>query len=163
MQQVVNLRNAYDMLAVNVLQSALIAQDRPMLSFLEERKLHQDQQGMLKLLNDVQSEAEIKAMIAEDNAAILNPDEKVAKEISQTIADLIEKLNNSIIESSPVSLDKNEYNKTGNFSADASLKDIIKSIEDLGVYNVFEELNAINNEALGGTCWPWCLNSVVAL
>ena len=154
-----NLRNAHDILAFNVLKTALIAQDEPMLSFLEERKLHQDQQGMLKLLNDEQSEAEVRVMIAEDNAAILNPDEKVAKEISQTIEDLIQKLNNSIIESSPVSLDKNEYAKAGNFSADTSLKDIIKSMEELGMYNVFEELNAINSEALGATCPPFCIGN----
>jgi hypothetical protein len=154
-----NFRNAYDMLAVNVLQSALIAQDKPMLSFLEEKKLHQDQQGMLKLLNDEQSEAVIRTMIAEDNAVIHNPDEKVANEITRTIENLIQKLNNSIIENSPVTLDKNEYNKAGNFSADASLNDIIKSIEDLRVYNVFEELNAINNEALGATCVPFCIGN----
>ncbi len=158
-----NFRNAYDMLAVNVLQSALIAQDKPMLSFLEEKKLHQNQQDMLKLLNDEQIGVEIRTMIAEDNAVILNPDEKVANEITRTIEYLIQKLNNSIIENSPVSSDKNEYNKAGNFSADASLKDIIKSIEELGIFSVFGELNAINNEALGIACQPLCFDSVIAL
>ena len=137
-----NLRNAHDILTVNVLQSALVAQDKPMLRFLEERKLHQGQQGMQKLLNDEQTGVEIRSLIAEDNAVILNPDEIIAKEITRTIENLIEKLNNSIIESSIVSLDKNEYDKAGKFVVDASLKDIIKSTEEYKAGHVPGAVNA---------------------
>jgi hypothetical protein len=153
-----NLRNAHDILTVNVLQSALVAQDKPMLRFLEERKLHQGQQGMQKLLNDEQTGVEIRSLIAEDNAVILNPDEIIAKEITRTIENLIEKLNNSIIESSIVSLDKNEYDKAGKFVVDASLKDIIKSTEELGIYDVFGYLKDVNSEGLGDACTPFCNN-----
>jgi hypothetical protein len=62
------LDDAYDILTINLLQSALISNDKPMLSFLDKKNLKNEEEGAKNII--MQNEGVIKAIVVTDFAAV---------------------------------------------------------------------------------------------
>lgn len=82
-----NLKEAHDLLAFNVLQNALIAQDKPLLKYIEDKKLVSNNQSLYNVLNDTIQKNDILAYMEIDNAGITNfnalSSQKILKNMEQ--------------------------------------------------------------------------------
>ncbi|HEY5511125.1 MAG TPA: hypothetical protein VIK10_08860 [Prolixibacteraceae bacterium] len=79
------LKDAYDLLTINVMQTAMINKDKPMLKYLGEKKFYNDRQGINALLAEVQLSSEINAMVAHDKIEISGMDEKDSRQMIDDI------------------------------------------------------------------------------
>ena len=64
------LKDAYDLLTMNAMVSAIVNQDEPMLKYFEVKKFYNSKQGMLLLLAEVQLSSEVNSLVAHDSAEI---------------------------------------------------------------------------------------------
>ncbi|MBU1369571.1 MAG: hypothetical protein KJ578_13060 [Bacteroidetes bacterium] len=82
-----NLKEAHDLLAFNVLQNALIAQDKPLLKYIEDKKMVSNNQSLYNVLNDTIQKNDIQAYMEIDNAGITNfnalSSQKILKNMEQ--------------------------------------------------------------------------------
>lgn len=82
-----NLKEAHDLLAFNVLQNALIAQDKPLLKYIEDKKMVSNNQSLYNVLNDTIQKNDIQAYMEIDNVGITNfnalSSQKILKNMEQ--------------------------------------------------------------------------------
>jgi hypothetical protein len=132
-----NLKEAHDLLAFNVLQSALIAQDKPLLNYIEDKKLVSDNQSLYNVLNDTTKKDDLLAFIELDKTGLSNLNEQS----SQNIIKSIEQLNlvNSSLGSAISAL-------VGLNDAIANLKTGFTDQQALGAINDQQTLGAINDQ-----------------
>ena len=81
------LREAHDILAFNLMQNALLAQDKALLSYLEDKKMFSDNQTLYAVLNDTIQKDELLAFMEKDNTGVSNfnsqSSDKIIKSMEQ--------------------------------------------------------------------------------
>lgn len=152
------LKDAYDILTINVMQTAMINKDKPMLKYLSEKKFYNDQQNMNVLLAEVQLSSEINAMVAHDKVEISGMDENDSRQMIDDINKLDKVLGGAFVLSRielPVS--GALQNKSDKYSL-PDLGEIIRIQEQIIQAFAVTDMQRILDNALLGPCTPFCPN-----
>jgi hypothetical protein len=134
-----DLREAHDLLAFNVLQSATIAQDKPILKYIDNKKLYSNNQTLITILNDSVQKAEMMAFMALDNTGI----ENLNVQSSQKIMKNVEQMN----------LFQNSFNNAMGII-------LMSGQESLGLVNDQQQLGLVNDQQTLGFFNQQTLNLV---
>ncbi|MBU2554870.1 MAG: hypothetical protein KKF98_10465, partial [Bacteroidetes bacterium] len=141
-----NLKEAHDLLALNVLQSALIAQDKPLLIYLEDKKLYGDNQFLFTVLNDTIQQDEMLAFMELDNASIANFNAQSAQKIVKSVEQL--NLVGSFFDQTILGIDTKLFNSEEKLGAGYSDQQKLgfRDQQKLGAINDQQKLGAINDQ-----------------
>ena len=152
-----NLKEAHDLLALNVLQSALIAQDKPLLIYLEDKKLYGDNQFLFTVLNDTIQQDEMLAFMELDNTSIANFNAQSAQKIVKSVEQL--NLVSCFLDQTILGIDTKLFNseeklgagytdqqKLGTGFTDQQKLGAINDQQKLGAINDQQKLGAINDQ-----------------
>lgn len=153
------LKDAYDLLTVNVMQTALITRDRPLLKYLGEMKFFNDLNGMKVLLTEVQLSADINAKVVHDKADIIGLDEVDIQQIIVSINKLDKTLGGEMIFSQiGVPLHGAIPNNAGKYAL-PDLGEIIRIQNQVVQTFAVTEMQGIFDQALSSTCKPYCVGN----
>ncbi|MBU2555731.1 MAG: hypothetical protein KKF98_14855 [Bacteroidetes bacterium] len=171
-----NLKEAHDLLVFNVLQTALIAQDKPMLKYFDNIKLYCDSLSLKTVLNDTIQRDEMLAFMELDKASITNFNAQSAQKIVKSVEQL--NLVGRFFDKTILGIDTKLINSEGRLGSGMShqltlgiLDDQLKRAipytdqqsldghflldrQSLGA--IMNDLQVIQSEALGSLCRPWC-------
>jgi hypothetical protein len=64
------LEDAHDILALNIMQSAILSQNKPVLNYLDKKKLKNEQEGMKELVAEMQLKSAIKDQLSMETEAL---------------------------------------------------------------------------------------------
>ena len=142
------LKGAYDLLTINLLQTAMITKNKPMLKYLGDKKFYNDNQGMKALLAEVQLRSETNSMVAQDTLEMNGFNEIYFQQIIVSLDKLDAAFSEGFV------LTKSEL---GNNSM-PDVGEIIKTQDRIVGTFMVTEMQGIVGQALTGICTPFCVN-----
>jgi len=152
------LKDAYDLLTVNIMQTALITKDKPLLKYLGEVKFYNDLKGMNTLLTEVNLSTEINAKVAQDKVEISGLDENDAQQIILSINNLDRTLGGErIFNQLGMPLHGGIQNKASKYVL-PDLGEIIRIQEQVSQAFAVTDMQRILDQALSLRCTPACPN-----
>jgi hypothetical protein len=148
------LKDAYDLLTINVMISAMLNQDKPMLNYLRDKSFYNDNQGMKALMADVKLEPVMNSMVANDTVKMKGftgiDTQKMIKQLN--------KFNETL--SREFVLTQGELSNQDGFknSSDKNSRPDIAAIinNKANAVNQFDVLQAMLQNALMDLCDPFC-------
>ena len=150
------LKDAYDLLIMNAMVSAMVNQNEPMLKYFEVKKFYNSKQGMLVLLAEVQLSSEVNSLVAHDSAEIrgfTNIDSpKIISGLMKIDATISgESFLNQSGQRNQANV-KEAIDKNSKINIASIIKSQANTIKNL------EMLQGILSKALQDTCVPFCPN-----
>ncbi len=141
------LKDAYDLLTINVLQTAMITKNKPMLKYLGDKKFYSDNQGMKTLLAEVQLRSEMNSMVAQDTLEITGFNEIYFQQIIVSLDKLDAAFSGGFV------FTKSEPGK----SSMPDVGEVIKSQDRIIEAFMVTEIQSIFSQTLLNACTPMCI------
>lgn len=151
------LKDAHDLLALNVLQTAMIAKNKPLLKYLDDKKIYANYLNLKALINDSLQKIEMNVFMAQDKTGIENFNEQSSQKILKGI-EALNVINGFVIHSfSAMSVLNNAslINSAESLRAINNQQTLSMGFTDqqtLGLY--LNDLQIINGQALGDLSNP---------
>ena len=140
------LKDAYDLLCINVLQTARITKNKPMLKYLGDKKFYNDYEGMKVLLAEVELPSAANSMVAQDTLELKGFNETYFQQIIVSLGKFDAAFSEGFV------LTKSESGKS--FMPD--IREIIKTQDRINEAFMVTEMEGIISQALTDTCTPFC-------
>ena len=150
------LKDAYDLLTVNVMISAMLTQDKPMLNYLRDRKFYNDNQGMKALLATVQLKPFVNSMVANDTSEMRGFTGIDTRKIISSLNKFDETLNGESFLSQSLQQETGNLKNAGDKNSRPDIASIINN--KANAINQFDVLQAMLNNAMMVVCVPFCPN-----
>jgi hypothetical protein len=136
------LEDAHDILSANLVQSAVLTQNKPLLKYLDNTRLMNDREGLNDLMNDTQFNDYFRDQFAMDVEKLGFLDSEMLGNIDFPIICDFEKLSDVVLSSGAELSLIFDVQQLGVFSDAGQLGIIIFDVEQLGAINDKEQLGA---------------------
>jgi hypothetical protein len=150
------LKDAYDLLTVNVMISAMLTKDKPMLNYLKDKKFYNDNEGMKTLLAEVELKPVMTVMVAKDTTEMIGFTGIDTRKIISRLNSLDATLNGEFIVSQSGQPEQGNHKNAGDKNFRPDIASIINS--KANEINQFDVMQAMLQSALFNTCVPFCPN-----
>ena len=148
------LKDAYDLLTVNVMISAMLTKDNPMLNYLKDKKFYNDDQGMKTLLAEAELKPVMTVMVAKDTTEMSGFTGIDTRNIISRLNSLDATLNGEFIASQSGQPEQGNHKNAGDKNSRPDIASIINN--KANAINQFDVLQAMLCYALMDLCEPIC-------
>lgn len=150
------LKDAYDLLTINVMISAMLTKDKPMLNYLKDKKFYNNNQGVKALLADVQLKPVMNSMVAVDTAEMRDFRGIDTEKIISKMNAFDETLSGELIVNQCLQADQGKLKNASDKNSGPDIAAIINN--KANAINQFDVMQAMLQNALMIVCTPYCVN-----
>ena len=150
------LKDAYDLLTMNAIVSAIVNQNEPMLKYFEDKKFYNTKQGMTALLAEVQLSSEMNALVAHDAAEISGFSNIDSPKIISGLMKMDATISGESMLSQSGQIDKSNVQRAMDKNYNIDITAIINS--QAKTLNNLDALQAVLSGAFQAACGLMCIN-----
>ncbi len=148
------LKDAYDLLTVNVMIAAMLTKDKPMLNYLKDKKFYNDNEGLKTLLAEVELKSVMTVMVRKDTTEMRGFTGIDTRKIISRLNGLDATLNGEFIVSQSGHSGQGNHKYAGDKNSRPDIASIINN--KANAINQFDVLQAMLSNALMDLCEPIC-------
>jgi hypothetical protein len=149
------LKDAYDLLTINVMIAAMLSKDKPMLNYLKDKKFYNNNQGMKALLADVELKPVMNSMVAVDTAEMREFTGIDIKKVISQMNTFDETLSGELIVTQCLQADQGNLKNASDKKSGPDIASIINN--KANAINQFDVMQAMLQNALMDACTPFCV------
>jgi hypothetical protein len=149
------LKDAYDLLTIHVMITAMLTRDKPMLNYLKDKKFYNNTDGMKVLLAELQLKPVMNSMVAVDTANMKGFAVIDIKKIISSMNTYDEKLSGEQIITQNLQAEQGKLKNTSDKKSGPDIESIINN--KANSINQFDVLQIMLQNALMISCVPNCV------